>query len=34
MFTPPMAIMYLIGGVLALWLLEYLFVGLLKPEKF
>ena len=29
-----MALLYWIGGVIALGLLVYLFVALLKPEKF
>ena len=29
-----MTALYLIGGVIALGLLAYLFVALLKPEKF
>jgi len=29
-----MAALYLVGGLIALGLLAYLFVALLKPEKF
>jgi K+-transporting ATPase KdpF subunit len=29
-----MTVLYLIGGLIALGLLAYLFVALLKPEKF